>query len=271
MGWRSIKGGGFLYPDTPVLQYFHNNMTSQQYEDSFPALLDMPSRYTVAGPVVSEPLPEAFQGGAIVPENWEDERHLIAGQVRKNASPISATEIIRKMSGYRTKLKPNHEHYRRAVEWMNMYPVPKNIGEFFKQYHPCDWEIFGELLLLLIRARKLPAPTEFQLFVVSIRAHEYGVDVCPDCGLTEGPWCRKSLCITVANWLLISPIGDDNDDEVFWYPVPQEDGTWSYPTPESEGLEAEDTRTESWDDLAVRKQRRGLMSESFLISSLVLY
>ena len=245
----------FIRPDTPVLQFLYNNMTSQQYEDSFPALLNMPSRYTVAGPIVGKPLPEAFQGGAIVPENWEDERHLIASRVCKNASPISATEIIRKMSGYRTKLKPNHQHYCCAVEWMNVYTVPKNIGEFFKQYHPCDWEIFGELLLLLIWAKKLPAPTEFQLFVASIRAHEYGVDVCPDCGLTEGPWCHESSCVPVMDWLLISPIGDDDDGEVFWYLVPQEDGTWSYPTPGSEGLEVEDTRTESWEDLSVSEEK----------------
>src|SRR6201986_62071 len=122
---ESIKGGDIGRPDTPVLQHLTaNNMSYQEDLDSFPALLEMPGRYTVALPIVGEPLPEAYQGGAVNPENWENERHIIAAQVRKNAKPVSANDIVKKMAGHSTKLKPNHLHYRRAVEWMNGHQLP---------------------------------------------------------------------------------------------------------------------------------------------------
>ena len=45
---------------------------------------------------------------------------------------------------------------------------------------------------------------------------------------------------------------DDTEEDEFWYPMPDRDGSWSYPSPEvEEGEIVEDNRTDSWEDLAV--------------------
>jgi hypothetical protein len=118
---------------------------------------------------------------------WAEERKGVATAL----DDLSAQGVVGNLKRNKRVIKPHHAHYGKALSFIEGFVFPTSIGDFLKNFRPREWDIVGERLLLVIRMRKLTAPSEFQLFLASIYGYEYGVDVCPECGLTIGPWCGK--------------------------------------------------------------------------------
>ena len=155
---------------------FSNSLIYYYY--SAMSLLNMPSHYSKT-------------------MKWEEEKTSIFGQISGVDEKILAQGVINRMMGHRIPIRPHHEHYKKALQYIEGRIIPDMVQEFLKSHHMCDWDILGEIILLTLRMRKLLNLMEFQIMLGSIRAYEYGVDICPHCGLMEGPWCGEYVSFSL--------------------------------------------------------------------------
>ena len=173
---------------------YNFNNSSIYYNYSAMSLLNMPSHYSKT-------------------MKWEEEQAMIFHQILGVDEKISAQGVIDRMMRHGIPIRPNHEHYKKALQYIEGHIIPDTVREFLKSHHMCDWDILGEIILLTLRMCKLVKPSEFQVMLGSIQAYEYGVDICPDCGLTEGPWCGEWLFFFFYYLMLIYLLEEEEDSD----------------------------------------------------------
>lgn len=115
---------------------------------------------------------------------WQEEQDFIAQRLLHQIIPANYIQ------GSAIKVKANHEHFLRAMSYLEDFKFPRTMEEFHQNFRWREWDIVGERMLLAMRVRKLEG-NDFQNFLVCLYLYEHGAWACDDCGLNVGVWCGE--------------------------------------------------------------------------------
>ena len=128
--------------------------------------------------------------------SWGQEQADIKSRLEDFHTPPAPTKefndglgnIINQVSCSSYSIRFNHDHVKRAFEYIKDYPFPTTIEHFNKIFRFHEWDIVCETMLVAVRLGEL-VPNAYQRNLLGIFIHEHRPVCCCKCGLTPGIWC----------------------------------------------------------------------------------